>query len=89
MRVLENLAGLSVSIFLSIHAFRWVINTYNLDYTMKSVAGWTYPLWVLRLAIFVGFSTAAYFYLDRTIKWVVSLVTHQEQVFPSHEGGLQ
>jgi TRAP-type C4-dicarboxylate transport system permease small subunit len=81
IRMMENLTGLAVCIFMSIHTYRWIIETVNnpLGTGMLSSAGWVYPLWLLRLGLFVGFVSISFIYFQRTLKWIVDVVTQKEQ----------
>jgi len=77
IQMTENMAGLSVGLFMSIHSWRFVIWTTNLPENMahpESVGGWTYPLWAVHLGLFIGFSTLSLFYFNRIIMWIVNIV---------------
>lgn len=78
--MMENMAGLAVGIFMSIHAMRYVIWTSNLPGDManpESVGGWTYPLWAVHLGLFIGFVTLSFFYFNRIIMFMVNIVTQR------------
>lgn len=86
IRMLENMAGLAVCTFFAIHTFRWIIDSYHLGYQIRSVAGFIYPIYILRAGIFVGFATTALFYLVRSIGVLLKPDTLKVQV-AGHEPG--
>jgi len=81
--MLENVTGLAVCTFLSIHSYRWIIDTMNdpLGSDIPSVSPWwsSYPLELIYSAVFVGFVATSYFYFHEIVKWIVSLVAQEEQ----------
>ncbi|MFC1924359.1 TRAP transporter small permease [Chloroflexota bacterium] len=80
-RMLENMTGLAVCTFLSIHSYRWIIDTINdpLGSDIPSVGGWSYPLEVIYSAVFVGLVATSYYYFHEIVKWIVSLAAQEEQ----------
>lgn len=77
---LECLAGLAICIYLSIPSFHYFNNTRLEGWTQDSVGGWTYPLWIIRSGIFWGFVFCSFYYFERSVKWIQSLLTSEGPV---------
>ncbi|MFC2018063.1 TRAP transporter small permease [Chloroflexota bacterium] len=89
VQMVENMAGLAVGIFMSIHSMRFIYWTTELPGNManpESVAGWTYPLWAVHSGLFVGFVTLSVFYFNRIILWIVNIVSQRGQVNVNESG---
>ncbi|MFC1925512.1 TRAP transporter small permease [Chloroflexota bacterium] len=74
IQMIENMTGLAVAIFLSIHSMRFVVWSGQQagDLSHPDLGDWTYPVWIVNLGLFVGFVSLALFYFERTIKWIVN-----------------
>ena len=73
--IVESAAGLSFSIFMSIHAYRWILWTFHEDKQYDSAFGWGYPLWIIRLGLFLGFTFLSFFYFERIVKLIKSVAS--------------
>lgn len=75
----ENLVGLGMCLYFTYHSYRFIIDSYNSGFKELSLTGdWTYPMWVIRIGILVGFLFADLFYFERTLRWIKNLITHTE-----------
>ncbi|MFC2018119.1 TRAP transporter small permease [Chloroflexota bacterium] len=79
MYVTENLVALGMCIYFTIHAYRFIIESYNSDFVEHSIGGWNYQMWIIRIGILVGFLFASLFYFERTMKMIKNFITHTEQ----------
>ena len=77
MRMAENLTALGICLYMTIHAYRWIDMTKDMGLEARSVADWYYPLWIIRLAILVGFILICLFYFERTVNWIVNFITQK------------
>lgn len=69
MQVADNLVGLALCTYLTLHSFRFVYQTYELHRVVQSSKGWEYPLWIIRSGIFWGFLFSSIYYFERTVRW--------------------
>ncbi|MFC1924727.1 TRAP transporter small permease [Chloroflexota bacterium] len=84
--IMENLVGLGYSIFLTLPAYDWVSSTFR-EGTVEQLYGhWTYPLWVVRLGIFLGFTFLSFFYFERTVKWFINIASQKGGVSEPESG---
>jgi len=75
--ITENLVGLGYSIYLTLPAFDWVSSTFRSGDVETLTGNLTYPLWVVRLGIFLGFTLLAFFYFERTVKWFINVASQE------------
>lgn len=75
MRLSENLTGLGICLYMTIHAYRWIDMTRDMGMKSQSVGGWFYPMWIVRLAVLIGFILLCLFYFERTVEQIRSFMT--------------
>lgn len=86
IRLIENLAGMAICSYMTLHACRWIAEVYDDGGQEESAGGWFYPMWIVRLCIPIGFFFVSFFYLERTIRWGTELAA-QKGEGSEHESG--
>jgi len=83
--VLENIVGLGISIFLAYAAFRWLNLSREMGAIVWSATGHTYAEWLTRIVPTLGLCLLSFFYLERSIRMLLSFAISWRRVKTSRE----
>ncbi|MFC1994367.1 TRAP transporter small permease [Chloroflexota bacterium] len=78
----ENVFGLGISAFFFFHGYRWVLNSYRAGLAEWTSAGFTYPVWIVRIVAPIGLGLVTLFYLERCIKQIARLIAARKRQTP-------
>lgn len=73
MNASESIFGLGLSIYMTVHAYRFIDQTHHLNWMQQSIEGWYYPMWIVRSAILIAFLFSSVYYFERVVKWIRSI----------------